>query len=132
VVLVVLAEEARVEAAGLGQLGLGGDLVDAAIELLTPRQIGDRSVACLQVVTVGSILVFRSRSLSKLQGQEQQGAPSSHPRRSASTRVGEFSTSLPLADTPAPSRSGMSISSRIAQIASARSGPKILISGTNS
>ena len=31
-ILVVLAEEAGVEAAGLGQLGLGDDLVDAAVE----------------------------------------------------------------------------------------------------
>jgi hypothetical protein len=32
------------EAAGLGRLGLGDDLVDAAIEVLTPRRIGDRAV----------------------------------------------------------------------------------------
>jgi hypothetical protein len=44
VILVVLAEEAGVEAARLGQLGLGDDLVDAAVELLTPRGIGDRAV----------------------------------------------------------------------------------------
>jgi hypothetical protein len=35
VILVVLAEEAGVEAAGLGQLGLGDDLVDATVEVLT-------------------------------------------------------------------------------------------------
>jgi len=44
VVLVVLAEKARVEAAGFRELGFGDDLVDAAIEMLAPWGIGDRAV----------------------------------------------------------------------------------------
>ena len=43
-VLVMLAEEARIEAARLGQLRLGDDLVDGAIQILAPRRIGDRAV----------------------------------------------------------------------------------------
>ena len=43
-VLVVLAEEARVEAGGLGELRLGDDLVHAAVEVLAPRGVGDRAV----------------------------------------------------------------------------------------
>jgi hypothetical protein len=41
---VVLAEEARVEADGLGELGLGDDLVDAAVEALSPGWIRDGAV----------------------------------------------------------------------------------------
>src|SRR5688500_4750161 len=40
----VLAEEAGVEAAGLGKLRLGDDLVDAAIEVLSAGRIRDRAV----------------------------------------------------------------------------------------
>src|SRR5438876_7152033 len=40
----VLAEEAGVEAAGLGELSLGDRLVDAAVEVLTARRIRDRAV----------------------------------------------------------------------------------------
>src|SRR5262245_40802683 len=43
-VLMVLAEEARVEAAGFGQLGFGEHLIDAAIEVLAARWIRDRAV----------------------------------------------------------------------------------------
>src|SRR5262245_20625016 len=40
----VLAEEAGVEAARLGELRFGDDLVDAAVEVLAARRIGDRAV----------------------------------------------------------------------------------------
>src|SRR5207244_8770887 len=43
-VLVVLTEEAGVEPAGLGELGFGDDLVDAAVEVLPAGRIGDRAV----------------------------------------------------------------------------------------
>src|SRR5262249_28383771 len=43
-VLMVLAEEARVEAAGFGQLRLGDHLVDRTVEILATRRIRDRAV----------------------------------------------------------------------------------------
>ena len=43
-VLVMLAEEAGVEAARLGELRLGDDLVDRAVQVLAARRIGDRAV----------------------------------------------------------------------------------------
>src|SRR4030081_692439 len=43
-VLSVLPEEAGVEAVGLGELLLGDDLVDAAIEVLAARRIRDGAV----------------------------------------------------------------------------------------
>jgi hypothetical protein len=43
-VLMVLAEEAGVEAARLGEFRLGEDLVHATIQVLAPRGAGDRGV----------------------------------------------------------------------------------------
>src|SRR5438067_12351833 len=43
-VLMVLAEEARVETARLGELGLGDGFVDAAIEMLAAWRVRDRAV----------------------------------------------------------------------------------------
>jgi hypothetical protein len=40
----VLAEEARVEAARLGQLALGDYFVDGTIEMLASRRIRDRAI----------------------------------------------------------------------------------------
>src|SRR6266852_2725509 len=44
VVVVVLAEKARVEATRLGELGFSDDVVDTAIEVLATRGAGDRAV----------------------------------------------------------------------------------------
>jgi len=41
---VVLAEETRIEAARLGELSLGDDLVDAAVDVLAARGAGDGAV----------------------------------------------------------------------------------------
>src|SRR5262249_35566811 len=43
-VLMVLPEEAGIEAAGLGQAGLGNHLVDGAVEVFPPGRIGDGAV----------------------------------------------------------------------------------------
>src|SRR5262245_31852554 len=43
-VLMVLPEEAGIEAAGFGQAGLGNHLVDGAVEVLPPGRIGDGAV----------------------------------------------------------------------------------------
>ena len=40
----MLAEETGVEAARLGELRLGDDLVDGAVQVLAARRIGDRAV----------------------------------------------------------------------------------------
>jgi hypothetical protein len=41
VILMVLAEETRIEAARFGELSLSDSFVDAAIEVLAPRRIRD-------------------------------------------------------------------------------------------